>query len=239
MAARVASPNGSRPCQPTVHSPKENLSSGVGSGISMVTMAPSVVGWVGSGPGLGAVAQLGVPLPDLGLGVGLEQLRTARSARSVARACRRVPTRPGARHRGRRTPPAAARRQDGPGSAGASARTAALRAAPPTSSTRPPSLGHLHGEQVDGVGERAEQRLVRRPGEVGAGRGRPQPGPGAGGPGPVGRALAAVVGQQGEPVRAGRCAQGEGGELLVVDAEQARPGGRGCRAAFIVVTIGR
>ena len=38
--------------------------------------------------------------------------------------------------------------------------------------------------------------------------------------GPVGRALAAVVGQQGEPVGAGRRAQGEVGELLVVDAEQ-------------------
>ncbi|CAM5691289.1 hypothetical protein SVIOM342S_09366 [Streptomyces violaceorubidus] len=29
-ACRVASPNGSRPCQPTVHKPNVNLSSGVG-----------------------------------------------------------------------------------------------------------------------------------------------------------------------------------------------------------------
>ena len=46
-AARVASPNGSRACQPTVQRPKENLSSGVGVGMSMV-IAASLSVWSGA-----------------------------------------------------------------------------------------------------------------------------------------------------------------------------------------------
>lgn len=47
IAARVASPNGSRPCQPTVQSPKVNRSSGVGVKRSVIVWPPSVP----SGPG--------------------------------------------------------------------------------------------------------------------------------------------------------------------------------------------
>src|SRR4051794_1683968 len=40
MWGRVAVPNGSTPCQPTVQRPKENLSSLVGVGISMLIVVP-------------------------------------------------------------------------------------------------------------------------------------------------------------------------------------------------------
>ena len=143
----------------------------------MVTMVPSVW-WVGSGPGLGAVAQLGVALADVGVGSASSAPQSP-VGQVGGSGCRRAPRRPGGRRRGRRTPRAAARRPDGRGSPGPARGRRRLRAAPPTSSTRPPPRAPACDEQVDGVGERAEQRLERGPGEVGAGRGRPQPGPGA------------------------------------------------------------
>ena len=132
---------------------------------------------------------------------------------------RPAPTPPGARRRGRRTPPAAAR--DGPAQDRRGQRAHGGAAGGAADEQQPAALlGDLRREQVDRVGERAEQRLVRRTREVGACRGRPEPGPGAGGLRPVGGPLAAVVGQEGQAVGAGRCAQGEGGELVVVDAQQ-------------------
>lgn len=53
MAARVASPKGSLPCQPTVHRPKLNLSSGVGVKRSVIVVRPPspAVGTPGRQPG--------------------------------------------------------------------------------------------------------------------------------------------------------------------------------------------
>ena len=82
----------------------------------------------------------------------------------------------------------------------------------------------MGGVVVDGVGERAQQGLVRRPGEVGARRRAGEAVPDAYGVGTVGGALSPVVGQQGESAGARRSLEGQRGQLVVVDPEEATLG---------------
>ncbi len=82
IAGRVASPKGSRPCQPTVHRPKEKWSSGVG--VGMLMRLPLGRCWYGCWCWFGSVAR--VVGHDHGAVRSRRSAYAARTAGAAARA---------------------------------------------------------------------------------------------------------------------------------------------------------